>query len=105
MGRARTPFRPAAFQPVERDFAFVVGADVAADAVLRAARSADKTLIADASLFDVYQGAGIGVGKKSVALSVTLQPLDRTLTDAEIEAIAQMIVKAVGQATGAVLRQ
>ena len=104
-GRARPSFRPPSFQPVERDFAFVVAADVAAEAVLRAARNADKVLIADAQMFDVYQGAGIEEGKKSVALSITLQPAERTLTDAEIEAVAETIVKAVAAATGAVLRQ
>ena len=93
-----------AFQPVKRDFAFVVDRDVAADAVLRAARGADRGLIAGVSLFDVYEGDRVEAGRKSLAIEATLQPKDRTLTDAEIEAVAAKIVAAVVKATGATLR-
>jgi len=100
--------RPAAdlppFQPVERDFAFVVDADVPADKLLRAARAADKALVAGVALFDVYAGKGIPEGKKSLAIAVTLQPRDRTLTDADIEAVAAKIVAQVQKATGGELR-
>ncbi len=92
-------------QPVERDFAFVLDAAVPADAVIRAAKSADKALIADVAVFDLFAGAGVGEGKKSLAIQVTLQPAERTLTDAEIEAVAQKIVAAVTKATGGTLRQ
>ena len=89
---------------VSRDFAFVVDAGVAAEAVARAARGADKSLIDTVSVFDVFEGAAIGEGRKSIALSVRLQPHDQTLTDAEIEHVAQKIIAAVGKATGGGLR-
>jgi phenylalanyl-tRNA synthetase beta chain len=89
---------------VRRDFAFVVGADIPADAVLRAARGADRALVAGVVLFDVYAGAALGEGRKSLGVEVTFQPRERTLTDAEIEAASQRVVAAVAKATGAVLR-
>jgi phenylalanyl-tRNA synthetase beta chain len=103
-GRQRAPLKLSSFQPVERDFAFVVDANVAADAILRSAKSADKALIQSASVFDVYQGKGIPDGKKSVAIAVRLQPVERTLTEQDLEAVAQKIVAAVAKATGASLR-
>ena len=93
-----------ALHPVERDFAFVVDEDVPAESLLRAARGADRNLIAEVSLFDVYAGKGIEDGKKSLAISVTLQPKERTLTDPEIDRIAAKIVAQVTKATGGVLR-
>ena len=92
------------FQPVARDFAFVVDADVTADAVLRSARGADKSLIADVGLFDVYTGPGIAEDKKSLAVTVTLQPREATLTDQEIDAVAQKVIANVAKHTGGVLR-
>jgi len=92
------------FQPVARDFAFLVDADVEADRLTRAAKGADKQLISGVDIFDIYQGTGVEPGKKSVALSVTLQPMEKTLTDAEIEAVAAKVVAAVAKATGAALR-
>ena len=89
---------------VERDFAFVVDRAVKSADILRHARAAEKTLIVDADVFDVYEGAGIAEGKKSVAISVTLQPRDKTLTEAEIEAVAARVVAEVAGKTGAVLR-
>ena len=103
-GRQRAPLKLATLQPVERDFAFVVDESVAADAILRAAKSADKALIAGASVFDVYRGKGVADGKKSVAIAVRLQPAERTLTDDDLEAVAVKIVAAVAKATGAALR-
>jgi phenylalanyl-tRNA synthetase beta chain len=92
------------FQPLRRDFAFVVGRDVAAGEILRAAQNAERNLIAAVDVFDVYEGPGIEAGQKSVAVEVTLQPKDKTLTDTEIEAVSAKIVEAVAKRTGAVLR-
>jgi len=103
-GKGRAAFRPSVLQPVERDFAFLLDAAVPAEKLLRAAKGADKALIASVGLFDLYEGERIGAGKKSVAISVVLQPTERTLTDAEIEGVSQKIVAAVAKATGAVLR-
>ena len=103
-GSARPMLHLAALQPVERDFAFVVDESTPGAALATAARGADKTLIADVALFDVYRGPELGADKKSVALCVTLQPRDATLTDADIEAVGERIVAAVSKATGAVLR-
>jgi phenylalanyl-tRNA synthetase beta chain len=102
--KARPRLVLSAFQPVERDFAFMVDAGVEAERLVRAARNADKTLIAAARVFDVYAGKGVPEGKKSLAVTVTLQPMERTLTDAEIEAVCDKIVAQVAKATGAVLR-
>ena len=93
-----------AFQPVRRDFAFLVDTAVAADAVLRAAKGAERTLIAGVVLFDVYEGDKVPAGKKSLAIEVTFQPRERTLTDAEIEAACQKVIAAVAKSTGAALR-
>ncbi len=92
------------FQPVERDFAFLLDADVAAETVVRAARGADRDLVDDVSVFDLYAGAPIAEGQKSLAISVTLQPRKATLTDEEIEAVSLRIVAAVEKATGGTLR-
>ena len=94
----------APFQPIRRDFAFLVDDGVTVDAVLRAARGADRTLIIGVSLFDVYQGERLPEGKRSLAIEVVFQPRERTLTDAEIEAASQKVVAAVTKATGATLR-
>jgi phenylalanyl-tRNA synthetase beta chain len=102
--KARPKLVLSPFQPVERDFAFLVDAGVEADKLVRAARTADKALIAGARVFDVYAGKGVPEGKKSLAIAVTLQPVERTLTDAEIEAVSNKIVAQVAKATGAVLR-
>ncbi len=91
-------------QPLRRDFAFLLNADVAAGDVVRAALGADRALIADVGVFDVFTGQGVPEGKKSLAIEVTLQPKEKTLTDAEIEAIAAKIVAAVTKATGGELR-
>ncbi len=103
-GKARSLFAPSQFQPVERDFAFVVDASVTADAIIKATKAAERDLVERVDVFDVYEGKGVPEGKKSLAISVRLQPKDKTLTDAEIEAIAQKIIAAVTKATGAVLR-
>jgi len=77
---------------------------VSADEILRAARNAERSLIDSIGVFDVYEGKGVAEGKKSIAITIRLQPKDKTLTDAEIEAIAEKIVAAVTKATGAALR-
>ena len=93
------------FLPLTRDFAFVVDEDVAAETLLKAARGAEKKLIAGVSLFDVYQGKGVADGKKSLAVEVTIQPRDKTLTDEEIEAVSRRVVEQVQKATGGSLRE
>ncbi|MGD0192158.1 MAG: phenylalanine--tRNA ligase subunit beta [Rhizomicrobium sp.] len=103
-GKARSMFAPSPFPAVERDFAFVVDAKVVADDVVKAARGAERQLMERIDVFDVYEGKGIPEGKKSLAIAVRLQPKDKTLTDAEIDAVAQKIVAAVTKATGAALR-
>ncbi len=95
-------------QAVDRDFAFVVDTEVEALTLINAAKGADKALIADASVFDQFTGekaeAQMGAGKKSVAITVRLQPKDATLTDKDIEAVCAKIVEKVGKATGGTLR-
>ncbi|MFT8675177.1 MAG: phenylalanine--tRNA ligase subunit beta [Acetobacter sp.] len=93
-----------AFQPVRRDFAFVVGEDTPGENVLRAVRGADRQLVTAVSLFDVYTGPHVPQGQRSIGVEVTLQPTERSLTDAELEAVSERIVAAVTKATGAVLR-
>jgi phenylalanyl-tRNA synthetase beta chain len=90
---------------VMRDFAFVVDSTVTAESVIKAARTADRQMVEAVELFDVYEGKGVPEGKRSLAISVRLQPRERTLTEAEIDAVAQKIVNAVAKATGGVLRQ
>ncbi|TCT05662.1 phenylalanine--tRNA ligase subunit beta [Aquabacter spiritensis] len=102
--KVKPPLDLSAFQPVRRDFAFVVGQEVGAADILRAAMGVDRKLIADATVFDLYQGPGIAAEKKSVAIEVVLQPRERTLTDAEIEAVAAKVVAEVAKKTGATLR-
>ena len=102
--RARPALELSPLQPVERDFAFVVDRSVRGGDIVRAAHSADRKLISKVTVFDVYEGAGIEPGQKSIAISVTLQPREKTMTDQEIEALAGRIVAEVGKRTGAVLR-
>jgi phenylalanyl-tRNA synthetase beta chain len=102
-GSAKPLLALSAFQPVQRDFAFLVDDKVEAEAIIRAARSPDK-MIDTVEIFDVYKGKGIEDGKKSVAVNVIIQPKDKTLNDAEIDAIAKKIVEAVASKCGAALR-
>jgi phenylalanyl-tRNA synthetase beta chain len=102
--RGRETLESSDLPAVERDFAFVVDHEVPASTIVRAVRGAERKLIAEVGLFDVYEGEGIPQGKKSVAVSVRLEPREQTLTEAEIEAIAGRIVAAVEKATGGVLR-
>jgi phenylalanyl-tRNA synthetase beta chain len=102
--RTKPALKLSELQAVERDFAFIVDAGVQAEALLKAVRGSDKALIAKASVFDVFAGAGIPEGKKSLAITVRLEPSQQTLTDAEIEAVAKKIVAAAEKACGATLR-
>ena len=102
--RARGPLDASDLMPVTRDFAFVVDEALAADELIRAARGADRALISDVRLFDVYAGEHVGRGKKSLAIEVTLSPRDKTLTDEEIDAVAARVVAQVEKATGGHLR-
>jgi len=102
--RAKPALELSQFQPLDRDFAFVVERKIKAADIVRAAQSADRKLIAGVNVFDVYEGPGIDPGKKSIAIAVTIQPRERTMTDEEIEALAAKIVAEVGKRTGGVLR-
>ncbi|CAN5219800.1 phenylalanine--tRNA ligase subunit beta [soil metagenome] len=102
-GFMRSAFAPAALQAVRRDFAFLVAADVAGDALLRAVKGADKAAITGARLFDVFTGAGVPEGQKSLAVEVVLQPVDKSFTEEELGAIAAKVVAAAAK-VGAVLR-
>ena len=92
------------FMPVERDLAFVVGETVSAGDILKAAESAERSLVARVGVFDVYRGQGLPEHAKSIAIHVTLQPRERTLTEAEIDAAISRIVAEVSKKTGATLR-
>ena len=102
--RSKGRLEIAELMPLARDFAFLVEEGVEVDKILKAARGADKTLITDITVFDIYRGRGVAEGKKSVAIEVRLQPAEKTLTDEEIEAVGARIVAAVSKATGATLR-
>jgi phenylalanyl-tRNA synthetase beta chain len=102
--RAKPMIELPAFQPVTRDFAFVVDAKVKAGDIVRAAQNVDKKLITNVAVFDVYEGANIEAGKKSIAIAVTLQPREKTMTDEEIETTGKKIVAEVSKRTGGVLR-
>ncbi len=102
----RPPLELNDLQAVTRDFAFILDRDVAAGDVLNAARSADKKLITGASVFDVFESEeALGAGKKSLAVEVTLQPREKTLTDEEIDGVARRVITAVNKATGGVIRK
>ena len=103
-GRTKAPLEKLDLQPLTRDFAFIVDDGTPAADVVRAALGADKQLITDVNLFDVYRGERMSAGKKSLAIEVTLQPREKTLTDADIEAATAKIVSAVMKATGGTLR-
>jgi len=92
------------FQAVKRDFAFVVDKTVDAGAIVRAATGADRKLISTVNVFDVFEGASVGEGKKSIAIEVVIQPTDKTLTDEDFEALTAKIVGNVVKTTGGALR-
>jgi len=102
--RAKPVLELSPFQPVSRDFAFIVDRAVKAGDIVRAAQAADKKLITGVTVFDVYEGKGIDDGKKSIAIEVTIQPREKTLTDQEIDAVGAKIVAEVSKKTGGALR-
>jgi phenylalanyl-tRNA synthetase beta chain len=110
--KVKTPTRPALaisdLQAVDRDFAFVVDKGVEVLTAVNAAQGADKALIESVRVFDQFTGekaeAQMGAGKKSIALTVRLQPVDKTLTEAEIESVSAKIIEKVAKATGGALR-
>ena len=102
--RAKPQLELSAFQPVSRDFAFIVDGKVKGGDLARAAQNVDRKLITNVTVFDVYEGKGIDPGKKSIAIAVTLQPRDKTMTDEEIDAVGKKIVAEVSRRTGGVLR-
>ncbi|MBB5753081.1 phenylalanine--tRNA ligase subunit beta [Prosthecomicrobium pneumaticum] len=102
--RTKPALALSAFQPVVRDFAFVVDRGVEAAKIVRAAEGADRKLVAEVAVFDLFEGAALGADRKSVAIAVTLQPTDRTLTEEEIDAVSAKIVAQVAKATGGTLR-
>ena len=101
---ARSALALSNLQSLTRDFAFEVSKDTSAGNMVRAAKGADKKLIEAVRVFDVFEGGNLPEGMKSVALEVTLQPRQQTLTDAEIEAVAEKVTAAVEKATGGKLR-
>ncbi len=103
-GKTKPALDASDLQAVERDFAFVVASDVHADTLVRAAKGADKKLITSVSVFDVFEDASLGDGNKSVALTVHLQPREKTLTDEEIDVVAKKVTAAVEKASGGTLR-
>ncbi len=102
--RARPPIKLSPFPPVDRDFAFVVKRDVTAESLMNAVKGAERALIREVSLFDIYDGPGLEDGQKSLALAVRLQSMDHTLSEAEIDVTVKKITAAAAKATGATLR-
>lgn len=102
--RTKPALELSAFQAVKRDFAFVVDKSVEAGAILKAVSGVDRKLITGVNVFDVFEGASLGEGKKSVAIEVQIQPVERTLTDEDFEALTQKIIASVTKFTGGVLR-
>jgi phenylalanyl-tRNA synthetase beta chain len=102
--RAKPLLELSPLQPVSRDFAFIVDRSVKAGDIVRVAQGVDKKLISDVSVFDVYEGRGIENGKKSIAIAVTMQPREKTMTDQEIDAVGASIVAEVANKTGGTLR-
>ena len=103
-GRGKPALALSAFMPVSRDFAFVVDDGIEVAKIVKAVQGADKKLIGGVEVFDVYRGEHVAAGQKSVAIAVTLEPTDRTLTDEDIDKVSKAIVAAVQKATGATLR-
>ena len=104
-GKAKKKLELSAFQPVDKDLAFVVDKRVEAAAVIAAAKAADKNHITDVRVFDVYEGENLPAGKKSLALGLTFQPQENTFTDQEIETLMQKVIQEVAKKTGGELRK
>jgi len=104
VGKAKKKLELSAFQPVEKDLAFIVNKEVPAANLVAAARSADKDYITDVRVFDLYEGTNLPEGKKSLALGLTFQPKDKTFTDQEIDGLMKKVILEVGKKTDAILR-
>ncbi|MDE3060324.1 MAG: phenylalanine--tRNA ligase subunit beta [Pseudomonadota bacterium] len=104
-GKARPPLKLSDYQAVERDFAFMVDEKIPAADIIKTLAQADKQLITDIAIFDVYAGTGVEAGKKSVAIRVTLQAMDRTLSEQDIAGVSQAIIAAAAKEFGGQLRQ
>ncbi|MFM8374882.1 MAG: phenylalanine--tRNA ligase subunit beta, partial [Phenylobacterium sp.] len=102
--KTRQAFQPSTLMPLSRDFAFLLPEGTPAGDLVRPVLTADKALITEARIFDVYQGPGVPEGFKSVAVEVRIQPREQTLAEADIEALSARIVAAAGKACGARLR-
>ena len=102
--KTKPPLTLSDLQPVRRDFAFVLDRAIEAAKVLKAAAGADKKLISDVSVFDLFESDSLGAGKKSLAIEVVLQPAGKTLTDEEIDAVSKKVVAEVVKSTGGTLR-
>lgn len=102
--RTKPPLELSPFQAVKRDFAFVVSSDVEAGAIVKAASTADRKLITGVNVFDVFEGASLGEGRKSIAIEVLIQPAERTLTDEDFDTLTAKIVANVEKTTGGTLR-
>ena len=103
-GKARKKLELSAFQPVDKDLAFVVNKDVSAATVIAAAKNADREHITDVRIFDIYEGENLPQGKKSVAIALTFQPIEQTFTDKDIENLMNKVIVEVGKKTGGELR-
>lgn len=102
--KTKLPLNVSSLQAVHRDFAFVVEHDTQAAALVRAIVGSDKKLITNVQIFDLFEGPSLGEGKKSIAVEITLQPVNKTLTDEEIDAVSTKIIHNVEKSTGGVLR-
>jgi phenylalanyl-tRNA synthetase beta chain len=104
-GKAKPSLKLSEFQAVERDFAFIADEKISAAEIIKALALADKLLITGVEIFDVYTGTGVEAGKKSVAVKVTLQAFDRTLSEQDITTVSSAIIAAAAKAFGGKLRQ
>jgi phenylalanyl-tRNA synthetase beta chain len=102
--KAKPKLELSELMPLQRDFAFIVDRSVKAGDIVKAAQAGERNLVTQVTVFDIYEGKGVPEGKKSVAIGVTLQPRDKTLTEAEIDTAAAKIIAEVGKKTGATLR-
>ena len=102
--KARKKLELSAFQPMDKDLAFVVDKDVTAAAIMAAAKNADRNHITDVRIFDIFEGGNLPEGKKSVAISLTFQPIEQTFTDKDIENLMNKVIVEVGKKTGGELR-
>ena len=103
--KSKKKFQNKYFQKVERDFAFLVDKNIEAKRIVNLIKETNNEIIEEINIFDIYEGEGIPDGKKSVAISVTLQPKNKTLIDSEIESICKIIVDNVVKNTDAILRE